>query len=210
MKVLYLEAKSKTKPEEYFIDPNFIKTLPKEIFLCYSIQNKGQAEVMKKALEANKIAVRGFQQVLGCSKLKTEFPIVLIGQGRFHAYNLALQSKHPLLLYSNGSSLVIGERELADLKKKKQASLSKFLASDRIGLLVSTKPGQENIELAIDLKKKITKKYPDKTVFILLSNNINISEFENFDIEFFINTACPGLLNDTAKIANTDDIIAFL
>ena len=72
MKILYIEAKSKTKPEAYNIDKSFIEKLPKEVFLSYTIQNKPQAEAMKKALEHYNIAVAGFQQVLGCTKLRVK------------------------------------------------------------------------------------------------------------------------------------------
>jgi len=210
MKVLYIETKSKTKPEDYFIDPNFIKSLPKEVFLAYSIQFKGQAETMKKALEANNIGVKGFQQVLGCTKLKTPYTIVLIGQGRFHALNLALQNERPILLYSNGSSIAVGEREIEEHNKKKSASINLFLHANNIGIIVSTKPGQNRLDEALELEKKISKKYPEKSVFIFLSSSTKTSELENFNLEFWINSACPGLALDSSKIANIDDIINFL
>ena len=36
--ILYIEARHKKIPDnEYFIDPNFISRLPKDIFLCYSL-----------------------------------------------------------------------------------------------------------------------------------------------------------------------------
>lgn len=208
---MYIEAKSKNQPSEHPIDENFIKTLPRELFLVYSIQFKGQAETMKKALESKGIKVKGFQQVLGCTKLKTQFPILLISQGRFHALNLAVQNpKYPLIIYSNGSSLAITRKEIEEIQKNKQLMLNKFLHANTIGILVSTKPGQENIKQAEELKNKINKKYPEKKVFIFISSSINISEFENFDIDIFINTACPGLARDSFKIINSDDILAFL
>lgn len=213
MKILYIETRSKTKPEEYFIDENFIKRLPKQIFLAYSIQFKGQAETMKKALEKQGIRVIGFRQVLGCTKLRVVPPctILLIGQGRFHAFNLAVQNpKHPLIIYSNGSSLAIGKRELDELRKKKQTSLSIFLSSKEIGILVSTKPGQENLKKAELLASKIEKKYPQKKAYIFISNNISMRELENFKIKSWINTACPGIASDNPRIANADDISEFL
>lgn len=210
MKILYIEAKHKeTIAEDHNIAKNFIDKLPKEIFLAYSIQFENLAKAVKKVLEANSIQIKGFQQVLGCTKLKTNYPILLIGQGKFHALNLALQNKQPIILYNNGNSILIGERDIEELKKKQTSGFSKFLSADKIGILVSTKPGQENIKQAIAFKKKIIKKYSDKKIYILIFNTINLNEFENFDIDFFINTACPGLLNDSNKIANIDDILPF-
>jgi len=211
--VLYIEGKSKLKDEDYFIDSNFIKTLPKEVLLAYSVQFKGQAQAMRNALEKNKIRILGFKQVLGCTKLaekEKRCPILLIGNGMFHALNLAVQSRHPVLLYSNGSSRLIGKKDIESIEKKKSAALSKFFSLDEIGILVSTKPGQEKLKEAEKLKEKILKKYPQKKVFIFISDSINMHEFQNFGIEIFINTACPGLALDSAKILNADDILPFL
>ena len=211
MKVLYIETRTKTKPEDYFIDENLITRLPKKIFLAYSIQFKGQAETMKKALEKHGINVMGFQQVLGCTRLKTPYTILLIGQGSFHALNLAVQNpEHPLIIYSNGSSLAITRKQTDELQKKKQAALSLFLMSDRIGILVSLKPGQEKLGEAESLVKKIEKKYPEKKVYIFISDSINPNEFQNFNIQSWINTACPGLSQDSGKIANIDDVSEIL
>jgi diphthamide biosynthesis enzyme Dph1/Dph2-like protein len=82
--------------------------------------------------------------------------------------------------------------------------------SKKIGIIISTKPGQENIKKSELLKEKISKKYPEKQVFFFISNHINLAEFENFSIDFWINSACPGLLNDSRKLSNIDDIISFL
>jgi len=211
MKIIYIEAKNKKESNGEFIDENFIKTLPNEIFLLYSIQFYNQALAMKKALETSGIRVKGFQQVLGCTKLKTQYPILLIGQGRFHALNLAVQNpQNPLIIYDNGSSFVITKKEIQEIEKKRQLSLNKFLHAKNIGILVSTKPGQENLKQAEELQNKINKKYPEKKIFIFISNMINTSEFENFDIDIFINTACPGLARDSSKVINSDDIYQFL
>ena len=206
--ILYIEARHKKIPDnEYFIDPNFISRLPKDIFLCYSIQFKGQAEAMKRALERAGVNVKGFQQVLGCTKLKTPYTIVLIGQGSFHALNLASQNTRPVLLYSNGSSIAVTREEI---EKKKKVALNKFYTYNKLGIIVSTKPGQNRIEDAMMLKEKISLKYPEKQVFLFISNNINMHELENFQIDLWINSACPGILNDSNKIANIDDIFEAL
>jgi 2-(3-amino-3-carboxypropyl)histidine synthase len=208
--ILYIEAlDSKTKPEDYFIDPNFIKILPPEVFLAYILQFKGQAEQMKKAIEKSGRKIKGFQQVLGCTKLKTPYYIVLIGNGSFHALNLARQNEH-VLLYSNGSSMLIGERERAEYQKRIQASRNLFLHANTTGLIVSTKPGQNRLNDARTLIAKLTKKYPQKNFYCFISSHINLREFENFSIDFWINTACPGLINDSPKIANIDDISGVL
>jgi len=210
MKLLFVEGRSKASPEDYFIDSNFIGKLPQKVFLAYLAQFKGQAESMKKAIKKTGRKILGFQQVLGCTKLQTPCQIVLIGNGSFHALNLAMQNKLPILLYSNGSSRLIGEKDISEIKKKKQAALSKFLVSNNIGILVSTKPGQENLKAAEGIKKKINAKYPEKQVFLFISSTVNTAEFENFPIDSWINTACPRISEDSHKILNPDDILELL
>lgn len=212
MKILYIEARQKLrKNDSYFIDPSFIKQLPRDVYIVYSVQFKGQALAMRDTLKKHGNTIRGFTQVLGCSKLKTPYMILLIGQGRFHATNLALQNpEHPIIIYSNGSSITFGEKDIEKLRQNQKAALNLFFASDKIGILVSTKPGQEHLGSAISLKKKIEKKYPEKKVFLFVSNSINTAEFQNFDVPVFINTACKGLAYDSPKILNLDDILEFL
>jgi len=202
MKVLYIETRKKDQNIE--LNKEALKKLPKELLLVYSIQYKSYASGIKKQLESNGFKITGFTQVLGCTKLKPNSPILLIGSGRFHALNLAIQSEHPIYIYSNGVINKIEISEIEALKKKKQGSISKFLSAERIGILFSTKPGQYNSKE--EIIEKLMKKYPEKRFFFFISNNINTAEFENFKIDFWLNTACPGLTNDSTKIENIDDV----
>lgn len=203
MKTLYIE--SKLKNLELNLPIGEIKKLPKKLFLAYSIQYKDLAESIKLLLKSNNITVTKFQQVLGCSKIsnKSNLPILLIGTGRFHAINLYLQAPEIYVL-ENNKIIKISAQEIEQLKIRRKTALMKFLNADKIGILVSTKPGQENIKQAVKLKDKLKKK--NKQAYILLSNNINIAELENFNIDSWINTACPGLALDSNKIVNMDEV----
>jgi len=202
MKVLYIEARK--KQGEAKLNEESLKKLPKELLLVYSIQYKGIAEQIKKQLESKNFKITGFSQVLGCTKLKLTKPVLLIGSGRFHALNLALQSNYPIYICTNGTINKIEENDIEALKKKKQGNISKFLLAERIGIIFSAKPGQYNSKE--ELLEKLMKKYPEKRFFLFISNNINTAEFENFKINFWLNTACPGLANDSTKIENIDDV----
>jgi 2-(3-amino-3-carboxypropyl)histidine synthase len=210
MKLIHVEAIHKDSEEHKLPNELNLDFLPKEILLAYSIQYKHTAEELKKKLESKKIKVKGPTQVLGCTNLKSSIPILLVGSGKFHALNLGLRNNIPVYIYNSGKITELDKKELEMLKARKTAALSKFLYAEKIGIIVSTKPGQENLKQAEGLKKLITKKYPEKTISLFLSNNINLSEFENFPVDFWINTACPGLFYDTSKIINSDDILAFL
>jgi 2-(3-amino-3-carboxypropyl)histidine synthase len=205
MKLLYIEAQRKAQESITGMD-----NLPKQLCLVYSIQYKKTAEMIKNILKNKGTKIDVFQQVLGCTSFKSKTPILLIGSGRFHALNLALQNNVPVFIYNSGNIEKIDSKEIEHIRNKKKTALNKFLLEENIGILVSTKPGQENLKNALSIKEKILKKYPEKKAYVFLSNNINPLEFENFGINIFINTACPGLSNDSTSIINIDEVSSVL
>jgi 2-(3-amino-3-carboxypropyl)histidine synthase len=200
LKVLYIEAKSNL---DYKLSKSEINKLPKKIVLLYSLQYKKLAESIRTQLKTNKIQIDKFQQVLGCSKIKTATPILLVSSGKFHAQNLYLQGPS-IYIIDNKKITKISKEEINKLKIQRKTALMKFLRADNIGILVSTKPGQNNLDSAIKLKKELTNK--GKQAYIFISNNINTSQFENFSIDSWVNTACDGLAYDNSNIINISEI----
>jgi 2-(3-amino-3-carboxypropyl)histidine synthase len=194
MKTLFIPAKIKSKVNESKIK-SLSRKLPKNIAMAYSIQYQEIASEIKKILsKTNKVTE--IIQILGCSK--PNFPkntqaILLIGSGRFHALSLASKTKLPIYILERDNLSEISETDIESFKKRKKASYLKFLNAEQVGILVSTKPGQENLKKAINLKKKLK----DKKSYLFISNNINSEEFENFGLESWINTACPRLDMDS-------------
>jgi 2-(3-amino-3-carboxypropyl)histidine synthase len=179
------------------------KKLPKSIAIAYSIQYKKIAEEIKEKL-SKEHQVTKFIQILGC--LNPQFPketkaVLLIGSGKFHGVSLALETKLPIYIY-NKDLVKISEKEIEALRIKKKAAYIKFLSAKRIGILVSTKPGQENLKQALSIKKALK----DKDSYLFIGDNLNISEFQNFQIESWINTACPRLDMDFSVI-NVADLL---
>jgi len=197
MRILYIDSKQKNLNLD--LSKEELKKLPKSLFLAYSLQYKDIANQIKYFLEENRIKINQFQQVLGCSQIKTDLPILLIGTGRFHAINLYLQTPEVYIL-ENNHIIQIPKSEIDRFRAKKQTALIKFLNAENIGILVTTKPGQENICKAVKLKQSLQKK--GKNAYIFLSNNIDLSQFENFNIQSWVNTACPGLSMDNPDIIN--------
>jgi diphthamide biosynthesis enzyme Dph1/Dph2-like protein len=205
VKVLYIE--SILKNNNIRLSDNEIKKLPKEIFLAYSIQYKPAAEYVKKQLESNGIKIIGFNQVLGCSKIITKSPILLVGSGRFHAQNLYLQA--PSVYITEGNKINnISQKEIDLMKVRKNAAVSKFLNAENIGIIVCVKPGQENLKSAVLLKDQLIKK--GKKAYIFASDIIDLNQFENFNICSWVNTSCPGLAYDSPSIINIDEASKFL
>ncbi|MFH1358941.1 MAG: diphthamide synthesis protein [archaeon] len=200
LKLLYIEAKTNL---DFKLPIKEIKKLPERIFLAYSLQYKSLALSIKSQLEANKIKVEKFQQVLGCSNIKTSLPVLLVSSGKFHAQNLYLQSPNVYYL-ENRKILKTPTIQIRRLATQRKTALMKFLRADNIGILVSTKPGQNNLDQAIALKNKLEKQ--GKQAYIFISNNIDINQFENFSIDSWVNTACSGLAIDNTDIINISEI----
>ncbi len=195
MKTLYIPVKKKLSITQSQLQ-SLEKKLPKNIAICYSIQFKDLAKNIKKYLSKTK-SISLFQQVLGCSKPRisqdTE-AILLISEGKFHAIGLSLETGKKVFVYENKKFISIKQEEIKKYQQKKKSSYLRFLYADKIGILVTTKQGQERLERALKLKQKLEKQNPEKKVYIFITNNINPNEFENFpDIECWINTACPRL-----------------
>ena len=218
MKTLYLEARKKDlgDPGRDHMDYDFSR-LPKKVGLLYTIQFKPFIPEIQKALEEQGKTVIFGQgsraghegQVLGCDAGAAIYIMdkvdcfLFISSGKWHAKRIVLslpKSKPFFMLSGNGLESITSD----DLKKSRIILQKKFYLAERFGILVSTKPGQENMKSALSLKEKLEK--AGKKAFIFISDMINPSEFENFKIDLWINTACPGLAFDFPNTINLEEI----
>tara|TARA_Y100000310_G_scaffold323580_1_gene384197 strand:+ start:2898 stop:3488 length:591 start_codon:yes stop_codon:yes gene_type:complete len=190
---MYVEARRKSEGKIIIS-----KNLPKQIHILYSIQYKTLAEKIKTQLQKNH-KILGFNQVLGCSKIKLKATPLLIGSGRFHALQVI---DRPGYIYEHGKLIKITKNELLKLKKVQKGKLSRFLSSENIGIIFSKKPGQNNLSQQKTIINKLKNKYKNKNFYAFISDNINLQELENFNIDFWINTSCPGLELDSKDIIN--------
>lgn len=201
MKTLFIQAKVPVEINEKKVSS---LKLPQNIAIAYSIQYKETASKIKEILSKSH-DITSFLQVLGCSVPK--FPkqtqaVLLISSGKFHGISLALETNLPIYIWEGNELVKIKEEEIEFLRKRKKASYVNFLNSEKIGILVSTKPGQENLKKAISLKSSLK----NKKSYLFIANDINIKEFENFsEIKSWVNTACPRMDFDFS-IINIRDI----
>jgi len=213
MKTLYLEARKKSLDVPSY---DFSK-LPKRVGLLYTIQFKPFIdEIVNELKKQGKEVVFGqgsraehSGQVLGCDAGAAILIIdkvdcfLFVSSGKWHAKRIVLslpKFKPFFMISGNGLESIDAE----DLKKSRLAIQRKFYNANRFGILVSTKPGQENMKAALSLKEKLEK--TGKQAFIFIADMINPSEFENFKIDLWINTACPGLAFDFPNMANLEEI----
>ncbi|MCK4429352.1 MAG: diphthamide biosynthesis enzyme Dph2, partial [Candidatus Aenigmarchaeota archaeon] len=141
--------------------------------------------------------------ILGCSETKQKGEAnIFIGSGKFH----------PLALKGKTYFLNLEKNKLEDLtdkirneEMKKQARISKFMEAKKIGILISTKPGQFYRDYE-KLKNKLEKE--GKEVKILILDEIRNEKLMGLDFDCYLNTACPRILdNEFDKlIVNLRDI----
>lgn len=203
MKTLFIPAKAKLKIDKSKIISSS-KKLPEKIAIVYSIQYIDSALEIKNILSKNHEIVL-FVQVLGCTIpkfSKNTKGILLVGSGKFHAISLAHETKLPIYIVEDNSINQISKEEIEIFKKRKKASYLKYLNTEEVGILVSTKPGQENLKKAVKFKKK----QKNKKSYLFISDTINTNEFENFGLTSWINTACPRLDMNGEGIVNLGDV----
>lgn len=221
MKTFFIEAKHKGQFE---LPDEVIGILPKKIALFTTVQFLDSIAGIKKQLEkkGKKVLLLKTEhtkyagQLLGCNikkfdKAEEGFDAFLyIGDGMFHPKALMLKNNKPVFVYNPFSKKHsrLEEKDVEQMKMKNEGAKLKFMSSKEIGVLISTKPGQQQIKKAYDLEKK----YTDKNFYFLLFDTIDFGELENFPfIECFVNTACPRIAYDEAEkigkaVINIDDL----
>ncbi|MBW2993776.1 diphthamide synthesis protein [Candidatus Woesearchaeota archaeon] len=212
MKTLFIHAKS----NEAVLPAveKAAKLLGRKVGLVTTIQHRSKLKEAKKLLESKGKKVFTAGTVLGCDvsnakKIEKKVDAFLyIGTGEFHPLGIALETKKPVIIAnpSSGNVSRIKKSDAEKIRKKTKGAYIKFLTAKKIGILVSTKPGQNNLKQALALKKKLK----DKETYIFIANEIDSGQFENFPfIECWVNTACPRIADNIKGMVNIEDITAF-
>lgn len=200
MKTLFIEAKSKIDISEVI---KKVK-LPGKIGLITTVQFLDQLPNVKKIL---KDSISG-GQILGCNisnaeKIKDEVDCFLyIGDGQFHPLIVAVKTGKEVYVANPLANKVskIDKKDVGDFKKRQKGALLRFLNAEKIGILVSTKPGQYNLEKALKLKKSLKKES-----FIFIFDTLDLKDLENFrNVDCWVNTACPRI--EGKNIINIEDL----
>lgn len=208
---------------DFEIDKLLGAVLPKlekynSIGLATTIQHVHQVKQIKKELEERGIKIvvgSGFgktpqdAQILGCNyqtviDIMKEVDVYLyIGGGKFHPIGIVMSTSKPVIIANpySGNITKITEDDFMGLAKRRMAAITKAKNSTRFGILVSSKPGQNNIEKAIILQNEL--KEQGKDVIIIYLDEVRSEHINNFsEPEIFINTACPRIAIDGVKGIN--------
>ena len=184
----------------------------KAIGLTTTVQHTHQVEEIKaKLLEkgVNVLVGKGTgktpldAQILGCSYM-TAINIMdkvdaylYIGGGRFHPTGIVMSTGKPVIVANpyNGQISSISEDDLMDVAKRRVAAVTVAKNAKRFGILVSSKPGQNNFEKAIEIQRGL--KAQGKEAVIIYMDEIRADHVNNYsEPEILVNTACPRIAID--------------
>jgi 2-(3-amino-3-carboxypropyl)histidine synthase len=207
--VLYVPAKAK-----HDVVPVVEKSVPllqgKTVGLATTVQHLHTLPEMAKVLEARGFTVlspgRGpwaheNGQVLGCDyfglrKLQSQVDSFLIVGSYFHGLGAALSVEKPTILadpYDGTVRSLDADRD--KIVRQRYAMIEKARGSQNFGILVSTKPGQCNPQVALSIRNQLEEK--GKSAVLLYTDEILPEKLMDFsEIEVFIDTACPRLALD--------------
>jgi 2-(3-amino-3-carboxypropyl)histidine synthase len=143
-------------------------------------------------------------QVIGCdysnakSVAKDVEAFLFIGGGRFHALGVALSTLKPTVVADpyNCEAFSIDD-EAERIVRQRWRSVEEAQKARTFGVLVGLKPGQKNLELASQLKRKLEEK--GKVAYMFVIEEVTpeaLMEFPTIDV--FVNTACPRLTIEDA------------
>ncbi len=140
-------------------------------------------------------------QVLGCDAKAASGPgakgaeaYVYIGTGHFHPLRVALETGKPTYIaHPSGGIEKVSDELVMKHKKIRAARMYRFDEAKVVGILVSTKPGQNRMKKALELKKKLAGK---KETFIFAANEIKPDYLIGYNVDAWVNTACPRITED--------------
>ncbi|MEW5760409.1 MAG: diphthamide biosynthesis enzyme Dph2 [Candidatus Thermoplasmatota archaeon] len=141
--------------------------------------------------------------VLGCDyshlrKIEKRVLFFLyIGTGTFHPVGAALSTKKKVLAFDPYTNEI---KDMEEMKKnflrKRWAVIESSKSAERFGIILSIKQGQLRFELAKRIKKNLNEN--GKKAFIIATDEVLPEELSYFDVDAFVNTACPRIAIDDA------------
>lgn len=137
-------------------------------------------------------------QILGCGwgsghSVEEEVDgFVYIGTGDFHPLGLSLATDNPVIAVnpiSNSNENIDQEKET--FLRKRAALLSKAKSAEFLGILTSTKKGQNRLKMGKNLAKKLEK--AGYRTFVLVTDDLTPEILKDYRLDAYVNTACPRI-----------------
>ncbi len=212
-KAVFIDTKANIRLDARFsFIENYLKG--RKIGLAASIQYVHLLKYAKEILEKKgyevkigrkKGRVKYDGQILGCyfgtAKDVDVDEYIYIGTGKFHAIGLAIATGKRVLIYDPVLRKIEDvSREVERILKIRYSKIleAKIKNPKKIGIIIGAKKGQQRLKLAFAIGEKL-KKYKIKPYYIYL-DEIREENLIPFDVDVFVNTACPRVaIDDAAK-----------
>jgi 2-(3-amino-3-carboxypropyl)histidine synthase len=140
-------------------------------------------------------------QVLGCDyfglrRIQSQVDSFLIIGSYFHGLGAALSVEKPTVLADPYDRTVkILDQDRDRIVRQRYAMIDRARKANSFGIIVSTKPGQSNPQIALSIQKQVEE--AGKKAVILYADEILPQKLLDFtDIDVFVDTACPRLALD--------------
>lgn len=209
---LYVETQIEAEPFEALE-----KALPElkdfKWGLTTTIQHMDYLDEVKDFLEKNDIPTTIGEsgsrssypgQILGCdwgsakSVMDEVDGFLYLGTGEFHPKGIALATgKTVISINPVENSCEAFDLDMEDFLQKRAAVIEQAKSAESFGVLVSTKIGQNRLDLAEELKSKLLGEGYDS--YILITDEVTPEIMYDYRFGAYVNTACPRLPIDDAE-----------
>ena len=200
MRVHFVPVRYKNK---IVLPDELLSRLPSRVALFTTIQYHDQLPAWKQALEdeGKKVfllrpAHAAFEgQLLGCGIEAWNADVdafLYVGDGLFHPTALLMKNSLPVWTFDpkSGTIAQLDEDEVFRATRREKGALLAFHRASKVGVLVTTKPGQQRLALSLKLREK----YPDKEFYYFLCDTLDFQGLEDYPfVECFVNTMCPRI-----------------
>ena len=210
MKIDFIEVRYKGK---ITIPEKLIKELPERIILFTTIQYHNQLPEWQKVLENLGKKVTTVKpkhsiapgHLLGCGteeweEAKDADAFLYVGDGLFHPKALVVHNNLPVWCYDpkREEYFAMKDEDIERAKKRQLGAIKKFYSSEKIGVLLTIKSGQQRVQMSQKLKEK----FPEKKFYFVIFETLNFNALEDYPfVQCWINTMCPRIgLDDTNKM----------
>ena len=208
---------------DYYMDYDFVPLLRvfanqikyKNICIVTTVQFLGAMKTAKKYMESRGFAVWDGGKIMGCDATlakKCEKMVdcyLFIGSGRFHPLGLQERVVKPVLfldIENRRLENLMGERDKSEIKRRLRIEKAKDMKN--FGILISTKPGQIKIKLAMKIRREL--KSAGKNAYMLVGDYFTAEKLLGMRIDVLVNTSCPRIRDDYEQfnkiILNPEDI----
>ncbi len=162
------------------------------------LEKNGKEVVMGEGLGTEKA------QVLGCNFSSIENlsvdAFLFLGSGNFHPLGIKLSTHKPVIIADPYHNEARNIDEFADrMVRIRFAKITKAREAQRFGIIVSSKKGQNRMELAWNLKEMV--ELEGKQAFIIFLNQVTPELLVPYrELDAYVITACPRIAIDDANI----------